>query len=243
MSQTKEEQIRRPEGNDPDPLGKLYHMSTTAGVGSQDYVAVNVVSVVAMLLGLASSLALLGTMLLVIPILAILLSIIALWQIAGSGGTQTGRLLTWGGIALAVLFASMEGTRIVAEQRQDTQDRKDIATLVDQLSQDIRQNQMDQAYALFSADFREREPMEHFVGEMRLVNDNPVYGKFVSLTTAGDIVFEGAYDEEVRAGVTQMQMQFDKHAPGALQAIFRRREGIWSIDNLPDLFPPTTPKK
>jgi hypothetical protein len=243
MSETQEQQIRPSLPSDPDPLGKLYHMSTTAGVGSQDYVAVNVVSVVAVLLGLASSLALLDPMLLAMPLLAILFAAIALWQIGSSGGTQTGRLLAWGGIALAVLFTAMEGTRIAAEHRRDAEDRQAIASLVDQLTQAIRSDQMDQAYALFSSDFRERVPMDKFKGEMRLVQENPGYGKFQSLSLTGDLLFEGGYDEDVRQAVTRLEMRFDKHAAGVIQVIFRRRDDIWSIDNLPELFPPPSQQR
>jgi hypothetical protein len=240
MPETQEQQIRPSLPTEPDPLGKLYHMSTTAGVGSQDYVAVNVVSVVAVLLGLASSLALLDPMLLAVPLLAILFAAIALWQIGRSGGTQTGRLLAWGGMALAVLFTAMEGTRLAAEHRQNVEDRQAIASLVDQLTQTIRSDQMDQAYALFSSDFRERVTIDKFKGEMHLLQENPSYGKFLSVNITGDLLFEGGYDEDVRQAVTRLEIRFDKHAAGVVQVIFSRRDGIWSIDNLPELFPPAS---
>lgn len=238
MGETQPEQISPVNATEPDPLGKLYHMSTTAGVGSQEYVAVNVVSVVAVLLGLASSLALLDPLLLGIPLLGILLAIISLWQIARSGGTQTGRLLAWGGIVLAILFASMEGTRIAAEHRQNAADQQDILGLVQQLTQDIKNNQLDQAYALFSSDFRERVPLDRFAAEMHLVQENPGYGKFIEMHATSDVLFQGDYDQEVRAAVMRLEISFTKHASGNVQGIFRRHDGVWSIDNMPELFPP-----
>ena len=99
----------------PDPLGKLYHMSTTAGVGAGiDYVAVNTIAVWAMILGLASSLAMVDPYLLIILLVAIVFSVVALRQINNSNGTQTGRWLAWFGMALAVGFASFVLSRMAA---------------------------------------------------------------------------------------------------------------------------------
>src|SRR4051812_11954856 len=95
---------------DDDPLSHLHKMSTTAGLGSGEYVAVNGMAVVAIILGLASSLSLLDTAFLVsVPPLTIVLAILALWQISDSNGTQTGRGLAIGGLLLALLFAAAVG--------------------------------------------------------------------------------------------------------------------------------------
>ena len=51
-----------------DPLSKLHKMSTTAGLASQQYVAVNIAAVMAALLGVASGLSVFSPLLLVIPI-------------------------------------------------------------------------------------------------------------------------------------------------------------------------------
>ena len=56
-SPTEPDLVNSPQG--PDPLAKLHKMSTTAGVASQQYVAVNTSAVIAALLGVASALALL----------------------------------------------------------------------------------------------------------------------------------------------------------------------------------------
>ncbi|HEY1686584.1 MAG TPA: DUF4190 domain-containing protein [Tepidisphaeraceae bacterium] len=241
MSELKESHIPAAVSTEPDPLGKLYHMSTTAGVGSQEYVAVNVVSVVAILLGLASSLALLGPALLGIPILALIFAIIALWQIAHSGGTQTGRMLAWGGIALAVLFAAMEGTRIAAEHRRDAQDQHDIASLVTQLGQAVLNNQIDQAYGLFGPDFQNRVPIARFKVQMQLIHENPAFGQLTAMTPNGDVLFDGDYDAEVRQAFGRIEIQFNKHAPGFLQARYGRHEDVWTFDDLPELFPASSP--
>src|SRR2546423_11699825 len=85
-----------------DPLAKLHRMSTTAGVASQQYVAVNTTAVIAALLGVASGLTLFSQLMLVIPVAGIVCAIVAWRQINGSNGTETGKPL-----AIAVLLLSL----------------------------------------------------------------------------------------------------------------------------------------
>src|SRR5437762_797964 len=80
----------------PDPMTRLYKMSTTAGVGSQDYVAINNAAIVSVILGLCTALAFLGIPFLIVGAAGIVFGIIAIAQIRHSNGTQ-------GGIGLAVL--------------------------------------------------------------------------------------------------------------------------------------------
>src|SRR6478736_4490875 len=89
----------------PDPLASLHKMSTTAGLGSGDYVAINPVAIFAIIMGVASALALFEeTILLLLPAAAIVGAIIALRQIGKSSGTQTGRGLAIAAIVLALIF-------------------------------------------------------------------------------------------------------------------------------------------
>src|SRR5687768_15951322 len=85
-----------------DPLARLHHMSNTAGITSQEYVAINLPSVFSTLLGLASLAVLVfhQWVLLVIPLAAIAFGVAALRQIRDSNGTQTGRAFAWVGIVL-----------------------------------------------------------------------------------------------------------------------------------------------
>lgn len=222
----------------PDPLGKLHRMSTTAGVGNYDYVAVNVASVWAILFGLASALALLGPYLLAIPVIAFIFAGIAMKQIAKSNGTETGRLLVWGAIFLGVLFAALEGGRILAEQRQDIRDKDAIFALADHLSREIKSGDYDQAYQLFSPEFRFRVNLAQFTSRMQLLRENPYYGTLVSIRSNGYVVFEGGYADQIRLGVSRLEMKFSKQPqPLAQDSTFRRRDGIWFIDNISDMFP------
>src|SRR5438552_9086922 len=87
-----------------DPLAHLHKMSTTAGLGTTEYVAINPLAVTTIFLGLASALALLDNTLLALPIAAVICGIFALRQISRSGGTQTGRGLAILGLLLALCF-------------------------------------------------------------------------------------------------------------------------------------------
>src|SRR3954451_9896103 len=76
---------------DDDPLAHLHKMSTTAGLGSGDYVAVNGTAVFALLVGVASALALMSEVLLILPLVAFVAGFMAWGQIRHSNGTQTGK--------------------------------------------------------------------------------------------------------------------------------------------------------
>src|SRR4051794_22135980 len=75
----------------PDPLASLHKMSTTAGITSQEYVAINIPSIIALVLGLASIVAVVVPILLVVPLAAIVTAVASLRQIRDSNGTQSGR--------------------------------------------------------------------------------------------------------------------------------------------------------
>ena len=53
-----------PAGDGPDPLAGLYHMSNTAGLSTQDYVAINPVAIWSVFFGVASVLVVLSNVLL-----------------------------------------------------------------------------------------------------------------------------------------------------------------------------------
>ena len=78
-----------------DPLARLHHMSTTAGITTQEYVAINVASVVTVVLGMLSLAVLLfhQVVLLVIPAAAI--TVMAGWA---SLMVLTVAFLTWAGV-------------------------------------------------------------------------------------------------------------------------------------------------
>src|SRR5688500_6062526 len=105
-------QNRADSSTGDDPLSHLHKMSTTAGLGSTEYVAINAPSVFALIFGLASVMAIFDNILLIIPLAGLVCAILALRQISQSNGTQTGRGLAIGGLLLSLAF----GGYVVANQ-------------------------------------------------------------------------------------------------------------------------------
>src|SRR5881394_820634 len=108
----------------PDPIAGLHKMSTTAGVGSQDYVATNNAAIVSVILGICTALAFLGIPFLIVGVAGIVSGIIALYQIRHSNGTQGGTGIAILGILLSLGIAgSVAATNILdwMHQRDDEQ--------------------------------------------------------------------------------------------------------------------------
>src|SRR5207248_1399492 len=94
----------QPNATSGNPLASLYKMSTTAGVGTQEYVAINGTSIAALILGVGSVVVVLSNILLVVPLAGVICALVAMRQIANSNGTQTGRGFAAIGLGLAALL-------------------------------------------------------------------------------------------------------------------------------------------
>ena len=147
-----------------DPLAKLHRMSTTAGVGSQEYVAINTVAIWTLILGLASVAVVLfeSWPLLVVPLAAVVLAVIGLRQIARSNGTQAGRLVAIGGIVLAVGFSGLYGAREYQATTADAADRAAVDTVIRDLGEALAADDYAKAYEQFDYIYRARVSPEQF---------------------------------------------------------------------------------
>src|SRR6185503_7665473 len=137
----------------PDPIARLHKMSTTAGVGSQDYVAINNAAIVSVILGLSTALAFLGVPFLIVGAAGIVFGIIAIVQIRHSNGTQGGMGLAILGILLSLAIAGSVTAASVIDWQHRRQDQDDINKVINQLGQYIASDQYDKAYQLFSPEF------------------------------------------------------------------------------------------
>src|SRR3954468_1363531 len=99
------ERPSQPASQPDDPIAHLHKMSTTAGVGSQDYVAINNAAIVSVILGLCTALAFLGIPFLIVGAAGIVFGVIAIVQIRHSNGTQGGLGLAILGILLSLAIA------------------------------------------------------------------------------------------------------------------------------------------
>lgn len=219
-------------------MAHLHKMSTTAGLGSTDYVAINGPSVVAVILGLASALAVVDKILLIVPVAGVICAAVALYQIGKSGGTQTGRGLAVLGLLLSLGFAAYVGYAAVATVQQEKRDSIAIEGLISELTAHIQKGEFDKAYALFSPRFQERVNAQQFNDTMRYVQDHPTYGKLEGITTNGRYDFTSDPATGGRIGQAILLMELDKFSESTrMDAVFRLVGGQWKFENIPGLFP------
>ncbi|HZZ44768.1 MAG TPA: DUF4190 domain-containing protein [Tepidisphaeraceae bacterium] len=223
----------------PDQLSSLYKMSRTAGLGTTEYVAINGAAVTAAILGVASSLAILDDVLLVIPIVGIIFGIVALRQIGQSNGTQGGRVLGWGGLVLSLGLAGIviggEAKAMMGHQA----DSKQIVGIIDELSADVKGANVDKAYALFSPQFRQRVDKDHFAGTMKMLEKSAISGELEYMRWNGvPFQFEPVPNQADRFAAATMLVKFsNSHEPFRTELSFRNGDEGWKIYNIPSLFP------
>ena len=222
-----------------DPLAHLHKMSTTAGLGSGDYVAVNGTAVFAIILGVASAFAFMDRVFLVIPLAGIVASIVAWRQISQSNGTQTGRTLA---IIAALLSLGMGGAvfaRQIAESIRNREDRAAIQKLVLDLGEQIKAGNVDGAYAMYTERFRGVFPIETFRTTATALRDHPILGKLKGTTWNGLVEFQKDDATGAEFAVTAMQFDFEKSPNGFRESpVLRKINGQWQIDQMNELFPP-----
>lgn len=221
------------------PLAHLHKMSTTAGISSQDYVAVNLPSVFAVILGLVSALAILDPIWLIVPVAGVICAILALRQIGNSNGTQTGRSFAWLGMLLCVAMVSIMGTRQVLAAQRLKADQAQIAELIETLGQHIIAERYESAYHLFSDRFQQRPvTLQQFTERWKNVRQNELYGKLRAMTWNGRVQIEVEPRTGSRFAYAMALFRFDKiEEPLRQQMSFRQSQGKWLVEDVPQLFP------
>ncbi len=230
----------KPSDPNADPLTHLHRMSTTAGIGTGEYVAINNFSIAALLLGVGGSLALFHPIWLVVPLVAAIFSIVALRQVRQSNGTQTGGGFAWLGLVLAIGFFAFIGARTIMANRAQHADEQKVVNLIDRFGSLIEKSEYAQAYQLFSEEFQKRRPVsvDTFTQKWQQVEKLPAYGKLTGLRWNGQMLFQDEPATGVRYAMTQILLSFQKApAPMRLTARFRMEPDGWKFDDLPELFP------
>jgi len=226
-------------GANPDHLSHLYKMSTTSA-GGQEYVAINSASIAALILGFASVLGMATPVLLIIPLASLICGFIALIQIRGSSGTQTGRALAWGGIGLAVLIGGLKVGIVGHYWIQDRNDTQVLLPIVERLSADLHTRRYDEAYEdLFSSTFRARVDRQTFANTFEQFKNNPNYGVIQKVEWNGQrIDFGDVGTSGIKVGNMLVLVRFP--SPEIVMrplVTFSTRDGVWKIDNIDTLFP------
>jgi hypothetical protein len=226
-----------------DPLARLHKMSTTAGVASQQYVAINNAAVIAALLGVASALALFSPLLLIVPLAGIIVAIVSWRQIANSNGTETGKLLALLGLLLSLLIGGGVLARELADAAHARADAKAMDAVVGQLNAAIKSRNLDAAYNLFDAQFRARVPADQFRLKWVQLQNPEAYGPLQSMTWNGvPPQYEKVEGGDVLLGVIYAAIKF-QDSEGRFTFVFRRAAEGWQLDELPEVFPRERPRR
>ena len=228
-------------------------MSTTAGVGTQEYVAINVPAVVGLLIGFASILALLDKVLLAIPIVGVIVTLVALRQVRESNGTQTGRGFALGGLFLSVALGVFVLSTSVVEAVRTRNDKAALSTLCEQFGADLRDRKYDAAYALCSERFKSRVSRDTFVERFsgmqeqltrmqqaqKLAQDGTPMGPINGAHWNGLAQFYTNTDTGTVTADAMFKFTFDGTDNEEVQQISARKvRDHWTIDNLAYIFPP-----
>jgi len=231
-------------------LVRLPKMSATAGVGVQEYVAISVSAVFSLLLGFASLLAIMESALIVIPILALALSIVALRQINRSNGTQTGRGVARAGMFLAIAIGSFVMSGSTIEEIERRGDSQAIEKLCEKFGDDVSQRDFDGAYALFSERFHSRTGRDVFIKTLKGLQDELAlaakrkqgYGEIKSASDNGLVHFFVDTDSGAVTAQSMMLLNFTiSPVPDSRVIAFRKSGSDWFIDDIIQMFP--TPQK
>ena len=229
----------RPAAGPRSGIDRLTKMSTTAGLGSGDYAAVNTLAVAALAAAVVGGVAtILSGVLVVIPVVALIVAVVALRQIRGSNGTQAGG---WAAI-LAILLSVgavgyVVGTWAVSEIRTRP-DRQQLLALVADFDKAMAGNDHGAAYQLTTPAFRRRVPEKVWRDTFATFEVVPEYGGVVGVAWNGvPILFEQDPESQVRNAGMHVLFKYRKGGePGRVPVGFSQVEGKWMINDMPTLF-------
>jgi hypothetical protein len=224
-----------------DPFEHLHKMSTTAGLGSGDYVAINGTAIVAILLGVSSAIVLFNSWLLVtIPLLGVICAAIAFVQISRSNGTQTGRAVATIGLLLCLGFGGFYVTKTIYAFFHNRTDDAKIVTIIHQLSDTTKVKDYAAGYALLDDGLKARVTMPMYEGVFGHVTHSPVLGTLQYMDWNRMISFDvdQVTGERVANGMVKLKYT---NSPQFIrtQMSFRDVNGKWYIDQIPSFFPET----
>jgi hypothetical protein len=228
-------------------------MSRTAGVGMQDYAAVNNLAVTAAVLGLASFLAVTLRdlkLLALIPLAAVTFGLIGLIQVSRSNRTQTGGLLAIAGLTLGVGCGGYLVYSSVNTLRQMDRHRAEVRQVLEQFAALTVDRKFDAAYALFSRRFQERISRDTFDTTLDRMQSGAFYGLKMTGGEAGQRVLverDGTTGQLRAVGLFTAQLKATTDLPGAPPFFeesvnFVREPEGWRIESMPTFFPVEQPR-
>ena len=231
--------------SDADPFHSMYRMSTTAGVGSGDYLAINAMAVASIFLGVASAAVLFNELgLLFVPALAAICGVLALHGIANSNNTQTGKELAIVGLLLAIGFGGYALVASISASVRNHADERDIAALIHGFGEDLKSGNYHAAYNKCDKQFQSLVPEPYFSGLMQVVTHNSVRGEMTTMDWNGRLAFESNAVTNVYQATGMSVAKFSTgYEPLRINILFSQIDGKWLIDQIPQVFPPDAPTK
>ena len=229
------------DGQPPDPLATLYHMSTTAGLtsGAREYVAINACAIASFILGFASVLVFLSDVLLVIPLAAFICGVMAVVQIRGSNQTQTGMPLAVLGLLLSIGIGGGRAGYEVLRHYHASADEKEIAQLMQQFGQDLASDQYDKAYALCNDRFRQRVRLADFDNAFRSWRSIGGTGALKGIEWNREpMLFEEEPDTDITVASAMAFFHVSQDTnPRRAVISFEKSSGQWRIHGIEAIFP------
>jgi hypothetical protein len=212
-------------------------MSTTAGMGSGEYVEINPVAITSVILAGLSLLGIAFMPFLLLGMLGIASGLLALFKIRRSNGTQGGKLIAVVGIALSLLISGGEGTRQWVIHSRNQADGNTIRGNVQQLGDYLAKRDYAKARSMFGRPFLDKIPQEAFDETFKSICGIKDYGDFQGLDANGAFGFSTLGDG-TRMGSTMIQAKFsNKTLDFAPVEAIMDEQGRWIIYNIPDVFP------
>lgn len=216
----------------------LKKMSTTAGLGSGNYAAVNTLAVVAAVGNFAGLLALLTNLLLVLPVIAAICGIIAVRQIRQSNGTQTGLTLA---ILAIVVNLGIVGFVLGSQAYKTAQNKPDadaILVVLNDFSSRIAARDYAGAYKLGTPQFRSRVTEARFVSTMSAFEANADTGAVASIEWNGTPMdFQTDPQSASKMAWVGTLFKYRKNYPAnRIPVGFVKADGKWGVNDIPALF-------
>lgn len=227
-----------------DPFQRLKKMSKTAGVGTQEYVAINAPSIVCLLAGVAALLALLSPILLAFAAFSVVCGVIAWVQVVKSGGTQMGRRFAAIGLLLSFGVTGLISYREYADARAFEESKSAIADIFTKFGSAAAAGDGKTAYSYFGSTFHERIKFEDFDGFLKMLEGNTNYGgiKNVEWNQRLEAIPDtsGQGNDIARAMVGVRLAKAPNTIPAEATLIRRTasdgRKGDWKIESLAPFF-------
>jgi positive regulator of sigma E activity len=225
-----------------DPFSHLHKMSTTAGLGSGDYVAINGTAIAAILLGVGSSLVLFNSLVfLVIPLVGVVAAILAFKQISASNGTQTGREVAVIGLLLSLGFGGFYGAKTLYTVIHARSDQEQVIATVHKLGELLKTNAYTDAYALCDERFRKRVPLADFQAGWQRITSSAYIGNVQSIDWNQVLSLDVDPVDGSKLANGQMLVQAKPVEKLRINMGFRNDGSGWLIDQIPQMFPDAPP--